>query len=167
MTAIGEEIESSIKNNLKDAITGAQSFGEAMVGVLNKIRDKMLDSALDKLFGNFGENFGKGKAGGKGLGGFLGSILGGFFANGGKPPVNKISVVGERGPELFVPRSAGTVIPNSNIGGTTITNNISISVDATNTDVQSDGDGQALGQAIANAVQFEIARQKRSGGMLS
>ena len=167
MTAIGEEIESSIKSNLKDAITGAQSFGEAMVGVLNKIRDKMLDSALDKLFGNFGENFGKGKDGGKGLGGFLGSILGGFFANGGQPPVNKISVVGERGPEIFVPRSAGTVIPNSNIGGTTITNNISISVDATNTDVQSDGDGQALGQAIANAVQFEIARQKRSGGMLS
>ena len=167
MTAVGEEIENSIKNNLKDAITGAQSFGEAMVGVLNKIRDKMLDSALDKLFGNFGENFGKGKDGGKGLGGFFGSILGGFFANGGKPPVNKISVVGERGPELFVPRSAGTVIPNSNIGGSNITNNINISVDATNTDVQSDGDGQALGQAIANAVQFEIARQKRSGGMLS
>ena len=33
MTAVGEEIESSIKSNLKDAITGAQSFGEAMRNV--------------------------------------------------------------------------------------------------------------------------------------
>ena len=97
----------------------------------------------------------------------LGGILGGLFANGGQPPVNKISVVGERGPELFVPRSAGTVIPNSDIGGSSITNNISISVDATNSNVQSDGDGQQFGQALATAIQLEIVKQKRSGGLLT
>ena len=42
MTEVGEEIESSIKNNLRDAITGAKTFGEAMTGVLNRIRDKLL-----------------------------------------------------------------------------------------------------------------------------
>mgnify|MGYP003132133493 CR=1 FL=1 len=167
MTAVGEEIESSIKNNLRDAITGAKSFGEAMAGVLNKIRDKIIDAQLDKLLGNFGENFGKGKSGGKGFGGFLGGILGGLFANGGQPPVNKISVVGERGPELFVPRSAGTVIPNSDIGGSSITNNISISVDASGSSVQSDGDGQQFGEALATAIQLEIVKQKRSGGLLT
>jgi len=167
MTAVGEEIEGSIKNNLRDAITGAKSFGEAMAGVLNKIRDKIIDAQLDKLFGNFGENFGKGKSGGKGFGGFLGGILGGLFANGGQPPVNKISVVGERGPELFVPRSAGTVIPNSDIGGSSITNNISISVDASGSSVQSDGDGQQFGEALATAIQLEIVKQKRSGGLLT
>ncbi len=168
MTAVGEEIEGSIKNNLRDTITGAKSFGEAMAGVLNKIRDKIIDAQLDKLLGGFGENFGKGASGGKGkgLGGFLGGILGGLFANGGQPPVNKISVVGERGPELFVPRSAGTVIPNQEIGGSSITNNISISVDATNSNVQSDGDGQQFGQALATAIQLEIVKQKRSGGLL-
>ena len=166
MTAVGEEIESSIKNNLRDAITGAKSFGEAMAGVLNKIRDKIIDAQLDKLLGGFAENFAKGKKG-KGFGGFVGSIIGGLFANGGQPPVNKISVVGERGPELFVPRSAGTVIPNSDIGGSNITNNISISVDATNSNVQSDGDGQQFGQALATAVQLEIVKQKRSGGLLT
>ena len=166
---IGEAIESSIKDNLRDAITGAKSFGEAMAGVLNKIRDKIIDAQLDKLLGGFGENFGKGASGGggKGIGGFLGKILGGFFANGGQPPVNKISVVGERGPELFVPRSAGTVIPNSDIGGSSITNNISINVDATNSNVQSDGDGQQFGQALATAIQLEIVKQKRSGGLLT
>ena len=167
MTEVGEEIERSLKDNLREAITGAQSFGEAMAGVLNKIRDKIIDAQLDKLLGGFGENFGKGKAGGKGLGGFLGGILGGLFANGGQPPVNKISVVGERGPELFVPRSAGTVIPNQEIGGSNITNNISISVDASGSNVQTDGDGQQFGQALATAIQLEIVKQKRSGGLLT
>src|SRR5690606_12132975 len=41
----------------------------------------------------------------------LGSIFGGFFAEGGRPPMGKVSVVGERGPELFVPDSPGTIIP--------------------------------------------------------
>jgi lambda family phage tail tape measure protein len=50
------------------------------------------------------------------------------FANGGDPPVNKPSIVGERGPELFVPKSAGTIIPNHQLsslmgGGQTINYN--------------------------------------------
>ena len=60
MTEVGEEIESSIKRNLRESITGAQSFGQAMTNVLNKIRDKIIDAQIDKLIGNFGENFGKG-----------------------------------------------------------------------------------------------------------
>jgi lambda family phage tail tape measure protein len=42
------------------------------------------------------------------------SILG--FANGGEPPVGVPSLVGENGPELFIPKSAGTVIPNGGGG---------------------------------------------------
>lgn len=41
----------------------------------------------------------------------IGSFFGGFFANGGNPPMGKVSVVGEDGPELFVPRQAGTIVP--------------------------------------------------------
>lgn len=44
------------------------------------------------------------------------SILG--FAGGGDPPVGRPSLVGERGPELFVPKVPGTVIPNHALGGT-------------------------------------------------
>ncbi len=57
--SIGEEIESSIKDNLREAITGAQSFGQAMTNVLNRIRDKIIDAQLDKLLSGFGENFKK------------------------------------------------------------------------------------------------------------
>jgi hypothetical protein len=42
-------------------------------------------------------------------------LLGGFFADGGDPPVGVPSIVGERGAELFVPRTAGTIIPNNQL----------------------------------------------------
>jgi len=170
ITAVGEEIEGSIKNNLRDAITGAKTFGEAMTNVLNRIRDKILDAQIDKLIGGFGEAFGKGASGGekKGLGGFLGGILGGLFANGGQPPVNKISVVGERGPELFVPTTKGTIIPNGGFGGDSVTNVITVNVDAKGSSVQGqDAEGNELGQQIAIAIQSELVKQKRSGGLLA
>jgi len=171
MIAVGEEIESSIKNNLRDAITGAQSFGQAMTNVLNRIRDKIIDAQIDKLIGGFGEAFGTGASGGerKGIGGFLGGLLGGLFANGGQPPVNKISVVGERGPELFVPKTAGTIIPNNSIGGGNTTNNmITVNVDASGTSVQGSGsEADQLGGLIASVVQATIIDEQRAGGLLN
>lgn len=47
---------------------------------------------------------------------FFGSKLFGF-AEGGEPPIGVPSIVGEKGPELFVPKQAGTIIPNSAMGG--------------------------------------------------
>ena len=171
MTEVGEEIESSIKRNLRESITGAQSFGQAMTNVLNKIRDKIIDAQIDKLIGNFGENFGKGasKQGGKGLGGFIGGILGGLFADGGRPPVGKASIVGERGPELFVPKVAGTIIPNNKLGGGDSTTNIvNVSVDASGSSVAGNSpDAQQLGAVIGAAVQAQLIKEKRSGGLLA
>jgi tape measure domain-containing protein len=170
MKAVGEEIEGSIKNNLRDAITGAQSFGQAMTNVLNKIRDKIIDAQIDKLLGNFGENFGASFGGQrKGIGGFLGGLIGGLFANGGQPPVNKISVVGERGPELFVPKTAGTIIPNNALGGGGTTNNmITVNVDATGSSVQGNGsEADQLGGLIASVVQATIIDEQRAGGLLN
>ena len=51
----------------------------------------------------------------KSFGGNFMNILG--FADGGRPPVGRPSIVGERGPELFVPGSSGTIIPNHALGG--------------------------------------------------
>jgi phage-related minor tail protein len=55
------------------------------------------------------------------------------FADGGDPPVGRPSIVGERGPEIFVPRTAGTIIPNhalGNMGSTTnVTNNYINAID--------------------------------------
>lgn len=43
----------------------------------------------------------------------------GLFAAGGSPPVGIPSMVGERGPELFVPTEAGVIIPNHQLGNFT------------------------------------------------
>ena len=58
-----------------------------------------------------------------------------LFANGGRPPVGRPSVVGERGPELFVPRTAGTIVPNHAMGGA----NVTVNVDASGSSVEGDG----------------------------
>ena len=166
MAEVGQVIEDSIKNNLRDAITGAKSFGQAMTNVLNRIRDKIIDSQIDKLLDNFGDSFTSRQNKG-GIGGFLGKILGGLFADGGRPPVGKASIVGERGPELFVPKVGGTIIPNNKLGGGT-TNIINVSVDASGSSVQgNEGQGQALGQLIAAVVQTTIVQEQRAGGLLN
>ena len=72
------------------------------------------------LFGGIGgPQFGVGGGSG-GIGGALsgiGSLFGGFFADGGRPPMGKVSMVGERGPELFVPDRPGTIVPNHAMQG--------------------------------------------------
>ena len=45
---------------------------------------------------------------------FIGGFLG--FADGGRPPVGRPSIVGEKGAELFVPDQAGTIVPNNQLG---------------------------------------------------
>jgi len=172
MTAVGEEIETSIKGNLRDAITGAQSFGQAMTNVLNRIRDKIIDAQIDKVLGGFGENFGKSASGekGKGIGGFLGGILGGLFrANGGPVKAGQPYIVGERQPELFVPRTSGTILPSTDIGGgDNTTNMVTVNVDASGSSVAgSSTDAQALGAAIGAAVQAQLIKEKRPGGLLT
>ena len=88
----------------------------------------------------------------------------GSFANGGRPPVGRASLVGERGPELFVPDSAGTIVPNHAMGGA----NVVVNVDASGSSVEGDaGQAEQLGSMLAAAVQAEIANQQRPGGLLA
>ena len=57
------------------------------------------------------------------------------FANGGTPPINRPSLVGERGPELFVPKTSGTIIPNEKINSGSTNINFTINtVDAQGVD---------------------------------
>jgi TP901 family phage tail tape measure protein len=89
------------------------------------------------------------------------------FANGGVPPVGRPSLVGERGPELFMPGIRGTVIPNGGFGGGST--NVVVNVDASgNSNVQGDqAQSRQLGIAVSAAVQAELVKQQRPGGLLS
>ena len=153
---LGESINNDIKEGIKGLIKGTATLGD----MLNKIADRFLDVALNQaLFGSI-----LGSKGEKG-GGLLGAI--GLFANGGRPPVGRPSIVGEKGPELFVPRSSGTIVPNNKLGGGGSTS-VVVNVDASGSDVQGD-DAQAkeLGTLISVAVKGELLKQQRPGGLLS
>ena len=90
------------------------------------------------------------------------------FANGGRPPVGRASIVGERGPELFVPDRAGTIIPNNQLGGMAGAMNVIVNVDASGSSVEGDEQqGRELGRVISAAVQSELIQQKRPGGLLA
>ena len=55
------------------------------------------------------------------------------FEKGGRPAVGQPAIVGEAGPELFIPDQAGTVVPNNQLGmgGKPVTVNFNINtVDA-------------------------------------
>ena len=138
--------------------------------------------AASLLFNLGGKLFGGGGGGGSsdgggsgdGLGkavGFLssiGSFFGGFFADGGRPPRGRVSVVGERGPELFVPDVPGTIVPGSAAGGGSASVNVQVinnapvrvSVDRRTRDA---GQGQTL-RILVDQVKREIGEDIMRGG---
>ncbi len=54
--------------------------------------------------------------------GGYGGIYGGAHAMGGPVSSGMAYLVGEEGPELFVPGSSGTIVPNDQLGGDTHVN---------------------------------------------
>ena len=142
--SIANSIETGIVDALEGAIQGTKTLGEVANSVFAQIQRSLLQFGVNSLLGAIG-------------------IPG--FANGGRPPVGKASIVGERGPELFVPDKAGTIIPNHELGGST---NVVVNVDATGSSVEGDEDrGRELGRLISVAVQSELLQQKRPGGLLA
>ena len=185
---IGQSIEDGVVQNLTDAAMGTKSLGDAAISVLNDLKRKLIEVAMQQAVSGLGNFLGTALSGlfGGGGGGlstkqlfssgaslginnasdFLSGAPPLKFANGGRPPVGRASIVGEKGPELFVPSSAGNIIPNNAIGG--VTNNININVDASGSSVQgNDSNANQFGEQLAAAIQAEIINQKRSGGLLN
>jgi lambda family phage tail tape measure protein len=87
------------------------------------------------------------------------------FADGGVPATG---LMGEAGPEAIMPLRrlpSGRLGVESAGGGTT---NVVVNVDASGSQVQGDNNqAEALGRAVSAAVQAELVRQKRDGGLLA
>jgi lambda family phage tail tape measure protein len=121
-------MESALDNFVRTGKLSFKSLARSIIQDLIAIQLKASATGLFKsLFGMYaGGGFGTGNA-------FGNQDLGGFLAEGGSASANTPYVVGERGPELFVPRSSGTVIPNhalAGAGGTTmVTNNYINAID--------------------------------------
>ena len=123
--AIGAELFNNMTNSMTSALdrfveTGKLSFGNLIGSFIKDLLRFQMQSQMSGLFGLFSGG------GGGGLGGLFSSstdfnngagLLGGFFADGGEPPIGVPSLVGENGPELFVPKTSGTIIPNNSLAG--------------------------------------------------
>ena len=177
---IGQGIEDGIVSGLTDAVMGTKTLAEAATSVLNNLKRKLVEVAIQRAVSGIGNFFGNALSGIFG-GGKKSSSFSGFpnafntsfdtgllgFANGGRPPVGKASLVGEKGPEIFVPRAAGTIIPNDKIGGG-VTNVVTVNVDASGSAVSgNNADATVLGQVIGQAVQAQLIKEKRAGGLLT
>lgn len=147
---IGSTIANSIVSGIQAAVDQTKTLAEVASDTLRNIANILLQLGVNTLLKSTGSDLFKNLPG---------------FANGGNPPVNRPSIVGERGPELFVPRSSGTIIPNNALGGGA---NVTVNVDASGSNVQGDSNqASQLGKAIGAAVQAELVKQKRPGGLLA
>jgi len=144
---IANSIQGGLVDAIEGAINGTKTLGDVARSVFGAIQRQLINFAATS---------------------FLRAIpgIGGFFANGGVTKPNKSYIVGERGPELFTPGVTGRVTPNHEMGGGSTT--VVVNVDASGSNVEGDEEeGRALGVALSAAIETELIKQKRPGGLLA
>jgi len=147
---LGQTIATGVSDMLMAAVDQTKSLAEVASNMLRNLANQLLQVAVNTaLFSLFpGSSLFKGLP---------------RFADGGSISSGKPAIVGERGPELFMPGRSGSIVPNNALGG-----NITVNVDATGTNVQGDApNANKLGEALGAAVRAELIRQKRPGGLLA
>jgi len=151
-SSIASTIETGLVDAIDGAIKGTKTLGEVASSVFGAIQRAIIQYGVASFLG--------------GLPGGIGKFFSGTRANGGSVMANKSYLVGERGPELFTPSRSGMISSNSAIsGGST---NIVVNVDATGSTVEGDNEGgEELGKVLSVAIQSELIKQKRPGGLLA
>ena len=146
--SIGQSIENGIVNAIDGAIQGTRTLGDVARSVFSEISRSLISFGVNSLLGSI----------------FPGSSF--FRANGGTVSKGKSYMVGERGAEMFVPNAGGRIVPNEDLtGGST---NIVVNVDASGSSVEgNEQQGKELGVALSVAIQSELIKQKRPGGLLT
>ena len=114
--SIAEELGLTFASSFEDAITS----GKDLQGVINAIGQDIGKLLIRKTVTEPASKFLS-----KGIDSLFGDLFSGLgFAAGGSPPVGQYSLVGEKGPELFMPTVPGTIVPNSQLGGGGSTSNV-------------------------------------------
>ena len=154
--SIGQTISTSIVDTLTAAVDGTKRLSDVASDTLRSLASILLKFGLNSLLSGLG--------GDDGIGVFS-KLFGGRRAKGGTVMVGTSYMVGERGPELFTPGRSGSIAPNSSMGGGA---NVVVNVDASGTKAEGDGrQANQLGAALGAAVQAELIKQQRPGGLLA
>jgi len=163
--SIENTLATSMASAIEGLIDGTKSLSESLSGVLRQMASLLLNFGTKSLMGSiFPSANGNVYANNK--------IV--PFASGGvvnKPTIfpmaNGMGLMGEAGPEAIMPlrRGANGKLGVESSGGV---GNVVVNVDAAGSKVQGDQpNAKALGSAIGAAVQAELVKQKRPGGLLS
>ena len=145
---IASSIENGIVSAIEGAIEGTRTLGDVARSVFTEIQRSLIRFGVNAFLGGL-----------PGIGGF-------FRAEGGPVSRGRSYIVGERGPELFTPGSSGMITPNHQLGGGSTS--VVVNVDASGSNVEGDeGEGRALGLALSAAIETELIKQKRPGGLLA
>lgn len=157
---IGTSITTGVLDSITAAVEGTKSLGESASQVLKDIAKQLLRSGIMQLLTSLAGNDGVG------FFSFLTGTLG-KRAMGGPVSAGSSYMVGERGPELFTPKHGGSIVPNNALGGGSTS--VVVNVDASgNSNVQGDqAQAKQLGVAVSAAVQAELVKQQRPGGLLA
>jgi len=162
----------SFAESFKGVVRGTMTVQDAFRNMLNRIADFFIDTAAQiaatqlqrSILGLFGNMFNFSTTP---MNDIQGTVM--YAANGGPVGRRNPYMVGERGPELFVPNQSGNIIPNhdlAGIGGGSTT--VIVNVDASGSSVEGDEqESRELGRLISVAVQSELIQQKRPGGLLA
>lgn len=105
--------------------TGRMSFGQ----FTNQIISDIMRIAYQQSIGGLFEDLLSGGTGGVG---FLAKLFGGKKALGGSVETGKAYLVGENGPELFMPSNMGSIVPNGKYGGNMTTMKANTQIQVTN-----------------------------------
>ena len=146
--SIGATIQDGLVDAIQGAIEGTKTLGDVARSVFSQISRSLIQFGVNSLLTSI----------------FPGGSF--FRANGGTVSKGKSYMVGERGAEMFVPNAGGRIVPNEDLtGGST---NIIVNVDASGSSVEgNEQQGKELGVALSVAIQSELIKQKRPGGLLT
>ena len=186
--ALSKTLGDAFSESFRGIVDGSMSAREALANLFQRTADHFLDMAAQmiaaqlrmqavKLFMSFFPSIGGGgnaintnslnqieQYSGVGANTDVSSLIPSPRALGGAVGAGRPYMVGERGPELFVPGAQGNIVPNNAMGGS----NIVVNVDASGSSVEGDSDQAAqLGKMLGAAVQAELVKQKRPGGLLA
>jgi len=185
-----EGIGTAFSGAFQSLVTGTQTAQEALAGFFNGVAEAFMNMATEiiakmitmyafkTLLGLFGGGGGSLFSGqgpvtlpAAGVGGGASTFMPGavnFRANGGPVTGGSPYIVGERGPELFVPGRSGSIVPNNQLpgGGDTIVNGgINITVENTGESLGAEAQKQ-IARQVQGIVMGTLMNERRSGGLL-
>jgi phage-related minor tail protein len=151
-TQAGSTLDSALTQALKKSSSG---FGDLRTTALKALSDIAASASSSLLSGALGMESSSNAT--SGISSLIGSVLGlPGRATGGPVSPGQAYLVGERGPELFVPTSAGSVASNGALNGAS--RNVSVSIQLNSAGNDAPAAMQRSSRQVASAVRRALTQ---------